>query len=171
MGGLTAHAANWTASMTADMKLPHRGLSVNFQERMLRQKGDGQQKDEDEIEMEMEGKGREQEERTEDEEEGNEEPQTLPTLVPAIPPQTPPLTPSFRAEDPARRIMEWGENMAFIDESSDTQSEIGVGEGETDEKGEKGKVPRSKRRKRTGGRGGRRETLPTSRNRDKGESG
>ncbi|KAG9475486.1 potassium channel subfamily K member 4 [Eleutherodactylus coqui] len=176
MGGLTAHAANWTASMTADMKLPHRGLSLNFQERMVRQKGgfqnsDGQQKDEDDVDVEMENEGGGQVERTEDEDEENEEPQTLPTLLPTIAPQTPPLTPPFRAEDPAIRIMEWGENMAFIDESSDTQSEVGLGEGETDEKGVRGKVPRSKRKKRTGGRGGRRETLPTPRNRDKGESG
>ncbi|XP_069824375.1 potassium channel subfamily K member 4 isoform X2 [Dendropsophus ebraccatus] len=176
MGGLTAHAANWTASMTADMKLPHRGLSLNFQERMQRQKGgfhgsDAQPgDDDDEVEVEMENKGGEQMERTEDEDEENEEPQTVPTSIPTIAPQTPPCTP-FRVEDPAKRILEWGENMAFIDESSDTQSEIGVEEGETDEKGEKGKVSRSKRRKRTGGRSGRRETLPTSRNRDKGESG
>ncbi|XP_056383137.1 potassium channel subfamily K member 4 isoform X2 [Hyla sarda] len=175
MGGFTAHAANWTASMTADMKLPHRGISINFQERMQRQKGglngsDALPRDDDEVEVEMENKG-EQMERTEDEDEEKEEPQTVPTSIPIIAPQTPPLTPSVRAEDPARRIMEWGENMAFIDESSDTQSEIGVGDKDTDEKGEKGKVSRNKRRKRTGVRGARRETHPTSRNRDKGESG
>ncbi|KAM4018049.1 potassium channel subfamily K member 4 isoform 2-T2 [Anomaloglossus baeobatrachus] len=176
MGGLTAHAANWTASMTADMKLPHRGLSLNFQERMTRQKGsyqdsDEQPRDEDEVEMEMENKGGRQAKTTEDEDDENVEPQTLPTSVPTIAPVTPPLTPSFREEDPARRIMEWGENLAFIDESSDTQSEKGEGEKETDEKGGKGKVSKGKRKKRTGGRGGRRDTLPAPRNRDKGESG
>ncbi|KAM3919282.1 potassium channel subfamily K member 4 [Leptodactylus fuscus] len=176
MGGLTAHAANWTASMTADMKLPHRGLSLNFQERMLRQKGGLQNPDEphqdyDDVEVDMENEGEELERTEDEEEEENEEPQTVPTSVPTIAPQTPPLTPSFKVEDPAKRIMEWGENMAFIDESSDTQSEKGVGDGETDEKGEKGKVPKSKRKKRTGGRSGRRETHPTPRNRDKGESG
>ncbi|XP_040264849.1 potassium channel subfamily K member 4 [Bufo bufo] len=174
MGGLTAQAAHWTASMTAEMKLPHRGLSINFQERMLRQKGGLQNsnadpQDDNEVEVEMEDEDNGQGDRTEDEDE-NEEPQTLPTSVPTIVPQTPPRT-SFRAEDPARQIIEWGENMAFIDESSDTQSEKGMGEGEKDEKREKGKVQRIKRRKRTGGKGGRRETLPTTRNRDKGESG
>lgn len=163
MGGLTAHAANWTASMTADIKLPHRGMSLNFQERMLRQKGGmqepGQQYSED---MDVEG---EEEDRREEEEE-NEEPQTLPTSTPIIP-QTPPLTPAMRTEDAGKRAMEWGENLAFIDESSDSQSEVGLEKGETGgEIREKGKVLKNKRRKRLGGR-----SVSVSRNRDKGESG
>lgn len=162
MGGLTAHAANWTASMTADIKLPHRGISLNFQERMLRQKGALQDPGQKDEEMDMDGE--EEDEREEEEEEENEEPQTLPTSTPIIP-QTPPLTPALRTEDPGRRDMEWGENLAFIDESSDSQSEMGKGEGETgDEIG--AKVPKSKKRKRLGGR-----STSAPRNRDKGESG
>ncbi|XP_018420424.1 PREDICTED: potassium channel subfamily K member 4 [Nanorana parkeri] len=154
MGGLTAHAANWTANMTADIKLPHRGISLNFQERMIRQKGamhDPEQQNDEEMD---------------DEEEEDGEPQTLPTCAPIIP-QTPPLTPALRTEDAGKRAMEWGENLAFIDESSDSQSEMGMGEGETgDEKGKKGKVLKSKKRKRLGGR-----SISVPRNRDKGESG
>ncbi|KAM5138649.1 potassium channel subfamily K member 4 [Mantella aurantiaca] len=168
MGGLTAHAANWTASMTADIKLPHRGISLNFQERMLRQKGGihepGEEKDED---MDVDGEEDEGErEKEEEEEEENEEPQTLPTSTPIIP-QTPPRTPAMRTEDAGRRAMEWGENLAFIDESSDSQSEKGMAQGETgDETGGKGKVLKNKKRKRLGGR-----SIAVPRNRDKGESG
>ncbi|XP_040184942.1 potassium channel subfamily K member 4 [Rana temporaria] len=164
MGGLTAHAANWTASMTADIKLPHRGISLNFQERMLRQKGgleDPGQKDE---EMDMNGEEEYEREEEEEEIEENEEPQTVPTSTPIIL-QTPPLTPALRTENAGRQDMEWGENLAFIDESSDSQSEMGKEEGETgDEIG--AKVLKSKKRKRLGGR-----SISVPRNRDKGESG
>ncbi|XP_075043757.1 potassium channel subfamily K member 4 [Mixophyes fleayi] len=164
MGGLTAHAANWTANMTADMKLPHRGISLNFHERMLRQKGvhepGAEQKDEDDEDENEEGRDEWERE--------DEKSQTPPKSTP-ITTQTPPLTPAIKAEDDGKRVMEWGENMAFIDESSDTQSERGIGEGETGD--EKGKVPRSKKRRRTGGRGVRGDKNAAPRNRDKGESG
>ncbi|KAM9301859.1 potassium channel subfamily K member 4 [Gastrophryne carolinensis] len=166
MGGLTAHAANWTANMTADFKLPHRGISINFQERMLRQKGSMQDMGQKDGELEAEGEVQKEEGDEREEEEENEEPQTVPTSTSIIP-KTPPLTPVVRAEDSGRRPIEWGENMAFIDESSDTQSEMGVGDGETgDVSGEKGKVSKSKKRRRTGGR-----SFSVPRNRDKGESG
>ncbi|XP_072278779.1 potassium channel subfamily K member 4 [Pyxicephalus adspersus] len=164
MGGLTAHAANWTASMTADIKLPHRGISLNFQDRMLRQK-EATQDPEKQQDEQMNVEGDEEGER-EEEEEDNEEPQTPPTSSPMIP-QTPPHTPAMRTEDAGRRAMEWGENLAFIDESSDSQSEIGIGKLETgDETGEKRKGLKIKKRKRLGGR-----STSAPRNRDKGESG
>ncbi|XP_063801036.1 potassium channel subfamily K member 4 [Pseudophryne corroboree] len=162
MGGLTAHAANWTANMTADMKLPHRGISLNFQERMQRQKGvrePGELEKDDEEEEEVKGDHHARE---------NEDSQKPPVSTP-ITTQTPPLTPALRAEDAGKRVMEWGENMAFIDESSDTQSERGMGEEETGD--EKGKVLKTKRRRRTGGRGVKGDNNPATRNRDKGESG
>ncbi|XP_075440483.1 potassium channel subfamily K member 4 isoform X2 [Ascaphus truei] len=148
MGGLTAHAANWKASMTADMKLPHRGLSLNFQDRLQRPKGEL---------CESGGDPREEEE---EKKEPGEPPQTLPSPTPIT--HTPPLTPNLRAEDAGRRALELGENMAFIDESSDTQSERGAEEG-----GGKGGAPKVKRRRR----GGRGNAHAVPRNRDKGESG
>ncbi|KAM8939869.1 potassium channel subfamily K member 4 [Pelodytes ibericus] len=163
MGGLTAHAANWTASMTADIKLPHRGMSLNFQEKLHRQKGGIRQPGHEHEEEDYE---QEEEEDMEDEE--REPSPNLPPSTPIIP-QTPPLTPVIKTEELGKRALEWGENMAFIDESSDTQSERGVGVGETT--GEKGKVSRGKRRRRGAGRGARGDAYPGPRNRDKGESG
>ncbi|KAM4617420.1 potassium channel subfamily K member 4 [Discoglossus pictus] len=170
MGGLTAHAANWTASMTADMKLPHRGLSLNFQERLQKtKKGEhepGGQQGDFNYSNEEEEDGQEQ-----STDEDGEPPQTIPPATPIII-QTPPATPSLKAEDAERRAVEWGENLAFIDESSDTQSERGAGEGGTGgEGGGKGKASRGKRRRRGVGRGGHGDTHPAPRNRDKGESG
>ncbi|XP_068117386.1 potassium channel subfamily K member 4 isoform X4 [Hyperolius riggenbachi] len=159
MGGLTAHAANWTASMTADIKLPHRGISLNFQDRMLHQKGAIRNSAEDEDE-EVEG-----EKVGEQEEEENEDPQTLPTCMPIIP-QVPSLSSALQIEDGETQAMEWGENMAFIDESSDSQNEMGIGEGEIgDKRGKKGRVSKSKKKRRTDGR-----SIMVPRNRDKGES-
>ncbi|KAM4722268.1 potassium channel subfamily K member 4 [Rhinophrynus dorsalis] len=159
MGGLTAHAANWTASMTADMKLPHRGLSLNFHERLQRQKGG--------VHEPNGGQGGEEEDAGEEKEERVEEepPHIIPPSSPIIE-QTLPITPTQRTEDAERQAMEWGENMAFIDESSDSQSEKGKSEPSV-ERGEKGRVYKGKRRRRVV----RGDTHPVPRNRDKGESG
>uniref|UniRef100_A0A8C5QSB2 Potassium channel subfamily K member 4 n=1 Tax=Leptobrachium leishanense TaxID=445787 RepID=A0A8C5QSB2_9ANUR len=165
MGGLTAHAANWTASMTADIKLPHRGLSLNFQERLHRQKGgkrqsgDGEQEEDDEYEDD------DYEEEQEMDEEEREPSQIIPPSTPII---TPPPTPVIKAEDAGKLPLEWGANMAYIDESSDSQSEKGVGDSEA---GEKGKGTRGKKRRRGAGRSARGDGQPGPRNRDKGESG
>ncbi|CAH2325131.1 potassium channel subfamily K member 4 [Pelobates cultripes] len=167
MGGLTAHAANWTASMTAEMKLPHRGLSLNFQERLSRQKGGKRQPGEEPGDGEDDEEEEEEEVEDEEEESKRELSQNVPASTPIIP-QTPPLTPVLKADDAGKRPLEWGENMAYIDESSDTQSERGVGETETDEKG---RISRGKRRRRGAGRLNRGDGQPGPRNRDKGESG
>ncbi|XP_053305020.1 potassium channel subfamily K member 4-like [Spea bombifrons] len=158
MGGLTAQAANWTSSITADIKLPHRGLSLNFQERLHRQRED------------MHGPGEEHEEEDEREQQdkrNDKQREPSPNLLGSSPikTQTPIVTPALTTEDVVTQALEWGENMAFIDESSDTQSDMGVGEAQVR------KLPKGKRK----GRGARsvvkRDTHPGSRNRDKGESG
>ncbi|XP_053576044.1 potassium channel subfamily K member 4 [Bombina bombina] len=173
MGGLTAHAANWTASMTADMKLPHRGLSLNFQEKLSRTKGGKPGSGSIQGDYNDNGDEPEREEEEEEEEDMNDEeepPQTIPPSTPIIM-QTPPQTPSL-TEDAGRWPLEWGENLAFIDESSDTQSERGAEDGEIGGEGEvKCRVPRGKRKRRGVKRGAKVDVLPVPRNRDKGESG
>ncbi|XP_041445933.1 potassium channel subfamily K member 4 isoform X1 [Xenopus laevis] len=161
MGGLTAHAANWTASMTAEMKLPHRGMSLNFQERLQKQKGSMEAPGLQQIDVEQD----EEEQKEESEEEDKDPPHILPPSPPVIK-LTSPVSPSMKTNDEETKVLEWGKNMAFIDESSDSQSEKGEREKGV-ERGGKGRTPRGKRKRR----GLKGDSHPVPRNRDKGESG
>ncbi|KAE8607420.1 hypothetical protein XENTR_v10011180 [Xenopus tropicalis] len=165
MGGLTAHAANWTASMTADMKLPHRGLSLNFQERLKTQKGGMRAPGQEQVDVEGEDEEQEEEEEEEREEEDKDPPHIL-SPSPPIVKQTSPVSPPMKTEDMEIKALEWGANMAFIDESSDSQSEKGEGEKRVERVG-RARTPRG-RRKRRGVKG---DSHQFPRNRDKGESG
>ncbi|KAG8437975.1 hypothetical protein GDO86_008601 [Hymenochirus boettgeri] len=161
MGGLTAHAANWTASMTAEMKLPHRGLSLNFQERLNRQKGGIHAPGEQQVSTEEEGDDGDEGEKEETE---KDPPVILTPPLPVIK-QNSPIIPPLRIDNSEGRALEWGENMAFIDESSDSQSENAEREAGA-EKGKNVRTPRGKRKRR-----GLRADSHQLRNRDKGESG
>ncbi|KAJ1108540.1 hypothetical protein NDU88_005916 [Pleurodeles waltl] len=140
MGGLTAHAASWTANMTAEMKMAHRGLSINFPDKLhkgRRRKGKttvpGQ---EAESQEEYDDDEDEEEEDYEEEEEdpypNNYSKEKLQTPAKSRNP-SPSTVEAKRVEEMNRLNTEnqlhpidyFGENLAFIDESSDTQSERG----------------------------------------------
>ncbi|XP_030075815.1 potassium channel subfamily K member 4 [Microcaecilia unicolor] len=132
MGGLTAQAANWTASMTAEMRLPTRGLGINFPDKLQKigtLKGKSSQ-----INQDQEAKSQEEDY---DEAEQDKDLDMLSYLEEKLQSPVEPKCPSPDTLK-SRRVEEinrlnstigqqpidyFGENLAFIDESSDTQSE------------------------------------------------
>ncbi|XP_069501243.1 potassium channel subfamily K member 4 [Ambystoma mexicanum] len=138
MGGLTAHAASWTANMTAnmtaEMKMAQRGLSINFPDKLHKgrrrkrrtsvpgQEAGSQEDYDDEDDYE--------DEEEEDPGQNNYSKEKLQT--PAKSRNVSPSTVEAKkveemnrlnTENQVHPIDYFGENLAFIDESSDTQSE------------------------------------------------
>ncbi|XP_064408054.1 potassium channel subfamily K member 4 [Latimeria chalumnae] len=165
VGGFTAHAANWTANMTAEFRVGRPGLlpeklqKANGLKRKSFSPGQGQEAAQFENEKDEE---------QEEEQEETPSPVKLRNVKPISPePDSVKETNKLNREMDVRPIDYLGENLAFIDESSDTQSE---------------RVPydmrmRNKRRRRQRLRKAEKEakglagTLELlSRNRDKGEN-
>ncbi|XP_029468697.1 potassium channel subfamily K member 4 [Rhinatrema bivittatum] len=136
MGGLTAHAANWTASMTAEMRLPEMRLGINFPDKLQKigtLKGKSSQ-----VSQGQKDKSQEEDDEEDDEEEEPEKDLDMLSYLeeklqsPAEPERPSPDILKNRRVDELNHLNNaigqhpidyFGENLAFIDESSDTQSE------------------------------------------------
>ncbi|XP_043931741.1 potassium channel subfamily K member 4 [Protopterus annectens] len=168
MGDLTAQAANWTANMTAELRLARPGMSFDIPDKLHRRRnkkrktGTGQQPGESDEEDDDDDD--DEDDFSSDEKEGSHA--TSPEPSPKVNKMT--KVDEMNKLNKERPIDYLHENLAFIDESSDAQSDIIAN-------GIKG---RSRRKRRQRSRGLPREANgPTTegseflnRNRDKGEN-